>query len=231
MQKTILANYSSFLVWSGKGYHLWMWSLWGSQQPFSCVTTTRPNDQLSDPSLSLLLNREKAVFCNMMYNLSSYSYLCQVFCHNTRLSCVLWVFNQSRALSAIPGLLKCLLMVALSLKKPFQPTDYRSFIRSWFISNIDLPSVRLSVRMSDFNFNLIVWFGHKIKCVTDEVCFLRGQESLSVFYLSIFRQNVSTCKVRTSKPSSGILSLDYHKVPIIGSTISWNPRDCQTSRG
>ena len=52
------------LVWSGKGYHLWMWSLWGSQQPFCCVTTTRPNDQPCDPSLSLLLNREKAVFCN-----------------------------------------------------------------------------------------------------------------------------------------------------------------------
>ena len=109
-RKTGLTNFSSFLVWSGKGYHLWMWSLWGSQQPFSCVTTTRPNDQPSDPSLSLLLNREKAVFCNIMHNLSSYSYLCQVFCHNTRLSCVLWVFNQSRALSAIPGLLKCLLI-------------------------------------------------------------------------------------------------------------------------
>ena len=23
--------------WSGKGYHLWMWSLRGSQQPFSCA--------------------------------------------------------------------------------------------------------------------------------------------------------------------------------------------------
>ena len=75
-----------------------------------------------------------------MYNLSSFSYLCQVFCHNTRLSCVLWVLNQSRALSAIPGLLKCLLVVALSLKKPFQPTNYRLYIRSWFINNIDLPS-------------------------------------------------------------------------------------------
>ena len=35
MQKTGLANYSSFLVW--KKYHLWMWSLWDSKQPFSCV--------------------------------------------------------------------------------------------------------------------------------------------------------------------------------------------------
>ena len=36
MQKTGLTNFSSFLVWSGleKG-HLWMWSLWGTQEPFS----------------------------------------------------------------------------------------------------------------------------------------------------------------------------------------------------
>ena len=27
----------SGLAWSGKGYHLWMWSVRGSQQPFSCV--------------------------------------------------------------------------------------------------------------------------------------------------------------------------------------------------
>ena len=25
------------LVWCGKGYHLWMWSPWDSQKPFSCV--------------------------------------------------------------------------------------------------------------------------------------------------------------------------------------------------
>ena len=34
MQKTGLANYASFLVWSEKKYHLWVSQLWGSQQPF-----------------------------------------------------------------------------------------------------------------------------------------------------------------------------------------------------
>ena len=40
------------LVSSGKGYHLWMWSLWGSQQPFSCVlghfrhVDTQPTNQV-----------------------------------------------------------------------------------------------------------------------------------------------------------------------------------------
>ena len=53
------------LVWSGKGYHLWMLSLWGSRQPFFCVfghfrhgdTQTieqTKNNQPGDPRASLL---------------------------------------------------------------------------------------------------------------------------------------------------------------------------------
>ena len=76
------------------------------------------------------------------------------------------------------------------------------------------------------------FLGHKIKRITEKVCFLHGgQESLSVFYVYSGRIfPLVKYAVRTSKPSSDILSLGYHKVPI-GSTISWNPRDCQTSRG
>ena len=63
--KDWLGQFSSFLVWSGKGYHLWMWSLWGNQQPFSCVLghfwlgNNQPTNQPGDPSL--LLTSEKAV--------------------------------------------------------------------------------------------------------------------------------------------------------------------------
>ena len=56
------------LVWSGKEYRLWMWSLWGSQQAFSCVlglfrhgdnqTTTK-----CQSCTSLLWASEKTVFC------------------------------------------------------------------------------------------------------------------------------------------------------------------------
>ena len=58
----------SYLVW--KRVSLWMWSLGGSQQPFSCVLghfrhgVKRTNEQSGDPSASLLLTSEKAVFCN-----------------------------------------------------------------------------------------------------------------------------------------------------------------------
>ena len=34
MQKTGCTNFSSFLVWSEKEFHLWMWSLEGNQQLF-----------------------------------------------------------------------------------------------------------------------------------------------------------------------------------------------------
>ena len=37
MQKTGWTNHSSFLVWSVKGFHLWMLSFGGIQQPFFCV--------------------------------------------------------------------------------------------------------------------------------------------------------------------------------------------------
>ena len=38
MQKTGLTRFSLILGWSGKGgRHLWMWSLWGTQEPFSCA--------------------------------------------------------------------------------------------------------------------------------------------------------------------------------------------------
>ena len=67
MQNTGLANHSSFLVWSGKGYHLRMLSLWGRQLPYSFVLIRlftawwRPKDQQFDPSSArLLLTGEKA---------------------------------------------------------------------------------------------------------------------------------------------------------------------------
>ena len=58
----------SYLVW--KRVSLWMWSLGGSQHPFSCVLghfrrgDDQTNEQPGDPSASLLLTSEKAVFCN-----------------------------------------------------------------------------------------------------------------------------------------------------------------------
>ena len=64
------------LVWSGKGYHLWMWSLWGSQhQPFTYVLghlrhgDNRTNEQLGDPRASLLLTSDKTVFCKNEFDL------------------------------------------------------------------------------------------------------------------------------------------------------------------
>ena len=71
MQKTGWTN-PPFLVWSVKGFHLWMLSFGGIQQPFFCVLghfwhdDTQPkNNQLGDPSAGLLLTSEKAVFCKI----------------------------------------------------------------------------------------------------------------------------------------------------------------------
>ena len=75
MQKTGLTNFSSFLDWydveKGITYgcdHF----IWGSQQPFSCVFghfrhggDKQSTKQPGDPSASLLLTSEKAVFCNV----------------------------------------------------------------------------------------------------------------------------------------------------------------------
>ena len=60
------------LIWSGKEFHLWMWSLECSQQPFFCVIghfrhghDRRTNNLPSDPRASLLLTNEKAIFCKI----------------------------------------------------------------------------------------------------------------------------------------------------------------------
>ena len=37
IQKYLCGGEEKSVVWSGKVYHLWMWSLWGSQKPFSRV--------------------------------------------------------------------------------------------------------------------------------------------------------------------------------------------------
>ena len=69
MQKT---NCSSFLVWSGKRFFTLNVVTGGAIQShfhvneaiFGMVTNKQPNIQLDDPSASLLLTSEKAVFCN-----------------------------------------------------------------------------------------------------------------------------------------------------------------------
>ena len=60
--------------WSGKGYHLWMWLLWGSNnnclfiRPFSACW--HPKKQPGDPRVSL------AVFCNNLFDSRS-SFRCE----------------------------------------------------------------------------------------------------------------------------------------------------------
>ena len=55
----IIPLYWSSVVW--KRVSPWMWSLWGSQQPFSCLLghfrhgDNKPTKQLGDPSASVLL--------------------------------------------------------------------------------------------------------------------------------------------------------------------------------
>ena len=54
------------LFWSGKGYHLWMWSLWDSQQHFFghfWHVDSQSIKQTGDPWESLLLTSENTVFC------------------------------------------------------------------------------------------------------------------------------------------------------------------------
>ena len=73
MQNTCLTNYSSVLVWTAKGFQIWVRTLGGSQQPFSCVLShfrhgdlQHITEQLGDPRGSLLLTSEKVVFCKIM---------------------------------------------------------------------------------------------------------------------------------------------------------------------
>ena len=72
MQKTGWTNYSTFLVWSGKGFQLWMLSLGGSHQPFSCVSGhfwhggEYPNKPTTN---SLPSTSEKAIFCEIFLSL------------------------------------------------------------------------------------------------------------------------------------------------------------------
>ena len=68
------------LSWSGKGFHLWLWSSLvvvtrgQSIAIFLCIslfsawwqTTNQPNYQLFGPRVGLLLISEKEVFCNKM---------------------------------------------------------------------------------------------------------------------------------------------------------------------
>ena len=53
------------LIWSGKRFHLWMWSLWDSEQPFSCVLglfrhgdnqPTKPGDPSAIRVVYIILN-------------------------------------------------------------------------------------------------------------------------------------------------------------------------------
>ena len=75
------------LSWCGKGFHLWMWSLRGTQQPFSCVfgnfrhgdtwTNERPNNRVtlvqacSWRGIGSLL--QKKLFLNFLFNSESQS--------------------------------------------------------------------------------------------------------------------------------------------------------------
>ena len=100
----------SGLVWSGKCiYHLWMWSLRDSQQPFFCVFgqfrhgDTQPTNQPGDPCASLPLICEKSVFC-----------------------------NSNRLKSSCCGLFKCSLWITMKLTTSWWPRD----ILSSFSSNI-----------------------------------------------------------------------------------------------
>ena len=83
MQKTDWTNYSSFLVWSVKGFHPWMWSLGGIQQPISCVFChfrhgeKQTNNQQGDPRANLLFTSEKAICCQKRNN-----------CHRPACNCV-----------------------------------------------------------------------------------------------------------------------------------------------
>ena len=71
MQKTGWTIHSSFLVLPGLEKGFILWSLGDNEQPFSCVLghfrhgDNRTTKQPADPSASLLLTSEKAVFCNL----------------------------------------------------------------------------------------------------------------------------------------------------------------------
>ena len=79
MQKTGWTNCSSFLVWYGKRFFTLNVVTGGAIQShfhvneaiFGMVTNKQPNIQLDDPSASLLLTSEKAVFCKKSQNMCS----------------------------------------------------------------------------------------------------------------------------------------------------------------
>ena len=75
--------------WFLKGFHLWIWSLGCSQQPFLCVLShfgmVTTNWQPGDPSASWHQASEEAVFCNC--------WICQSCCTCISLSCYMDLSN------------------------------------------------------------------------------------------------------------------------------------------